>query len=94
MKTNGSPCHIPPMLVFEHPPSLAAGTRPGTTWASAPNTVSIARKPVIPRALAAAGRCGLKIEPGGTMTRMGRMYPSAFGMSARTMQRSATKVAE
>ena len=61
------------MLVFEQPPSLVAGTRPGTTLASAPNTVSMARNPVIPRALAAAGRFGLKMDPGGTMTLMGRM---------------------
>ena len=47
-------------------------TRSGSIWASAPNTVSIIRKPVSPRAAQAAGGTELAIVPGGAITSMGR----------------------
>ena len=49
---------------------------------------------VVGAALAAAGKDGLTIVPGGTTSLMGRMYPSALGISERTMQRRAKYVAE
>ena len=53
------------------PPSPAAGILSGIAFDKAPNNVSKARKPVIPRAFAAAGKCGFTILPGGAITLIG-----------------------
>ena len=65
-----------------------AGIRCGTACASAPNTVSAMRMPVMPRAATAAGGRGLTIVPSGAITLMGRKYPALLGIDRSTIDRT------
>ena len=71
------------------PPSPAAGTREGTSCASAPLTASSTRKPVTPRIEDAPGITTSAIVPGFVSTWIGLKAPDVFGISTVSAQRTA-----
>jgi hypothetical protein len=82
---NGSPApSFPAKIASELPPSPAAGTRCGISWASAPLTASNMRKPVTPRIVDAAGITTCATVPGFVTTSTGRNAPEDVGMSDET----------
>ena len=70
------------------PPSPAAATRSGSSWASAPLTASTTRNPVTPRIDEAPGITTSATVPGLVRTWIGRNAPAVFGTSTVSAART------
>ncbi len=89
MNRSSPPGRSAPKMASVFPPSPAAPTRSGTSWARAPLTASSTRKPVTPRIDDAPGMTTSAIVPGFVSTWIGRKAPEVFGISTVSAQRTA-----